>query len=96
MVQFGAAADGDVDVPVEDELGHLLGMFGGAVQRAFEGVVVTDADRVVADAEGRHQVVEEAVVVVRTEGDHQGGVEVLDEGAGLVEGDLDVGADVCG
>ena len=55
--------------------------------------VVADADGVVADAEWRHELVEEAVVVVGSEVDDHVRVVVVDEAAGCLEGGIDFGFD---
>ena len=56
-----------------------VGDVGRDVERPRLGAVVADAGRGGADAERRHQPVEEPVVVVRGEDDDQFGVEVGDE-----------------
>ncbi len=87
MVQLGLARHRDVQLlpgQVGDQVeGALL---GGDVQIPPDGgVEVADPHGLQTDRERRHQVVEEAVEVIRSEGDHQGRINLLDEGTDLVE-----------
>jgi hypothetical protein len=58
-------------------------------QRTGWRVVVADRLGRRSDAERRHHVVKEAVVVIRAEDHDQLGREIGDEGPGVIEGGLD-------
>ena len=77
-----------VDPGVQDGADQGQGSIVIDGQRAGRGVVIADRLGRRADAERRHHVVEEPVVVVRPEDHHQLGREVRDERAGTVEGGL--------
>ena len=80
----------EVDPAVERGLRQTLGDVPGHVERAWGGTEVADRGGGQADAELRHQLVEEAVVVVRAEDDDQFGVVLGDELAGGGERGFDV------
>ena len=80
----------EVDPAVQRGLGQPLGDVPGDVERAWGGTEVADRGGREADAELRHQLVEEAVVVVRAEDDDQFRVVLGDELAGGGERGLDV------
>jgi hypothetical protein len=95
VVDLHFQGDGDVDAAVDHELGEAFRDVFRDVQWSCLAAVVADADGVVADAEWRHELVEEAVVVVGSEVDDDVRVVVVDEAAGSLEGGLDLGFD-CG
>jgi hypothetical protein len=80
----------EVDSAVERCLRQPFGDVPGNVERPRGGTEVADGGRREADAELRHQLVEEAVVVVGTEDHDQFRVVLLDERAGGLERGLDV------
>jgi hypothetical protein len=80
----------EVDAAVERGLGEPFGDVAGHVERARGGSEVADGRGREADAELRHQLVEEAVVVVRAEDDDQFRVVVGDELPGRGERGLHV------
>jgi hypothetical protein len=79
VVDVHTGRDCYVDIGIEHMLGQLGGQRGRYVQRPGLGAVVPDATGRGADAERRHQLVEEAVVVVRREDDDQLRVVFADE-----------------
>ena len=90
VIDIHRRGDRDVDVGFENPSRTVGGEIGGNGEGAFVGAVVADPFGRGADAERRHRPVEESVVVVRGEGDHEVGVELGHERASAVDGRLDV------
>lgn len=86
MIYFHVPRDGDVAAVVEDELREVGRDVFGDVEIAGERVVVAGPMSPIADAERRHQVVEEAVEMVGAEIHNEFRIERLDEIACSREG----------
>ena len=85
VVELHPPGDRRVKAGVGDVLREVLGDRTRDVQRARLRAVVADRERVEADTERRHDVVEETVVVIRREDYDQFRVVVGNEGPGLGE-----------
>jgi hypothetical protein len=90
VVHFHARRDRDVDVRCEHCFRQVVGDVLRNVEGTGLGAVVADSHRLGADAERRHQPVEEPVVVVRGEDDNELWVVRAHELAGYVQRRVDV------
>ena len=79
VVDLHIRRDGDVDTGGQNRFRAADRDGFGNVERSFVGAVIADPLSLGTDAERRHQLVEEAVVVVRRENDDDLRVEVFDE-----------------
>ena len=79
VVDLHVGRDGDVDASGQNRFRAADRDCFGDVERSFVGAVIADPLSFGTDAERRHQLVEEAVVVVRRKNDDDLRVEVRDE-----------------
>ena len=93
MIDLQTVRQGNIKIAVENVAGQVEGGIAGNRQGAKQGLVVTDGLRCRGDHERRHQVIEQAVVVVGGEDDDQFGVESFDFGTRLGDGRVDFGDD---
>ncbi|MDT4847970.1 hypothetical protein FQZ97_820480 [compost metagenome] len=91
MVDLHAVGHRRVDAVGQHCLGALLGQCLWHADDPGGGAEVADGVGGDADAEGRHHVIEEAVVVVRRKQDHQLRVEGGDARAGAGDHAIDLG-----
>ncbi|MCY1302162.1 hypothetical protein D9M70_518080 [compost metagenome] len=89
MVYLHAVGHGGVHAGLQHCVGAGLGEFLRYVQGAGGSAEVADGFGGHADAERRHHVIEEAVVVIRGEQHHQLRREGLDAGAGVGHDGID-------
>jgi len=68
----------------------VTGELGRDVERTRQAGVVPDGTGRQAKAERGHEAIEEAVVVIRSEDDHDAGIKFRGKGAGFGKSSLDI------